>query len=241
MFSFNFLIFSLSFTPNRCSSSIIKSPKSLNSTSLLSNLCVPITTSTSPSFNFLMTSSCSFLVLNLFSNSTLIANSSILVLNSSYCWFASIVVGTKYATCFWSITALNAARIATSVFPYPTSPHSNLSIGLLDSISFFTSAIHLNWSSVSWYGKLSSNCFCHGVSGENIKPWAFCLLAYSSIKSLATSFRLFFTLALVFSHSLLPNLFNRGSASPPPTYFLILSSISVGTYKTSSFLYFTLI
>ena len=28
------------------------------------------------------------------------------------------------------ITALNAALIATSVFPYPTSPHKSLSIGL---------------------------------------------------------------------------------------------------------------
>ena len=47
------------------------------------------------------------------------------------------------------------------------------------------------------YAKESSNCFCHGVSLPNIKPLAFCLLAYSSIKSLATSFKLFFTLAFV--------------------------------------------
>ena len=33
------------------------------------------------------------------------------------CWNASTVVGARYATCLPSITALNAARIETSVFP----------------------------------------------------------------------------------------------------------------------------
>ena len=131
---------------------------------MLSILCVPITISTPPSFNFFTTSSWYFLLLNLFSISTFIGNSAILSLNSSYCCCANTVVGTKYATCLWSITALKAALIATSVFPYPTSPQSNLSIGLWFSMSFFTSSIHLNWSSVSWYGKLFSNWLCHGVS-----------------------------------------------------------------------------
>ena len=43
-----------------------------------------------------------------------------------------------------TIAALNAALIATSVLPYPTSPHKSLSIGCGFSISFFTSCIHLN-------------------------------------------------------------------------------------------------
>ena len=163
---FNCFIFSLSLTPNLCSSSIIRNPRFLNSTSLLSNLCVPIIISISPSFNFLIISSCSFFVLNLFSNSILIGKSFILSLNASYCWFASIVVGTKYATCFWSIQALKAPRIATSVLPYPTSPQSNLSIGFGFSISVFSSCIALNWSAVSSYSKLLSNCFCHSVSFE---------------------------------------------------------------------------
>src|SRR6266487_1997787 len=50
-----------------------------------------------------------------------------------------MVVGASIAICLPSITALNAARIATSVFPYPTSPHSRRSIGLRDSMSDFTS------------------------------------------------------------------------------------------------------
>ena len=33
------------------------------------------------------------------------------------CWNARTVVGARNATCFPSITALNAARIATSVLP----------------------------------------------------------------------------------------------------------------------------
>ena len=242
IFVLNFFIFSLSLTPKRCSSSIIKRPKSLKLTSSLSSLCVPTTTSTSPNLSFFIISSCSFLVLNLFNNSTFIANSCILVLNSSYCWFASIVVGTKYATCFWSITALNAALIATSVLPYPTSPHKSLSIGCGFSISFFTSCIHLNWSSVSVYGKLSSNCFCQGVSGEKLNPFIFWRLAYSSIKSFATASKFFFTLLVVALHSFPPSLFSLGDElSPPPIYFLTLSKLFVGTYRMSSFLYLILI
>ena len=38
------------------------------------------------------------------------------------CCCASTVVGTSTATCLPSITALNAARMATSVLPKPTSP-----------------------------------------------------------------------------------------------------------------------
>ena len=45
--------------------------------------------------------------------------------------------------------ALNAALIATSVFPKPTSPHISLSIGTGDSISCFTSLVAFCWSGVS--------------------------------------------------------------------------------------------
>ena len=116
LFLYSF-IFSLSLTPNLCSSSIINRPKSLNSISLLNILCVPITISISPNFSFLMISCCSFLVLNLFKTSILTGKSCILSLKLLYCWSARTVVGTKYATCFWSMTALNAALIATSVLP----------------------------------------------------------------------------------------------------------------------------
>jgi len=51
------------------------------------------------------------------------------------CCSARIVVGTRTATCFPACTALNAARTATSVFPYPTSPTSSRSIGRARSMS----------------------------------------------------------------------------------------------------------
>ena len=142
-------IFSFAFTPKRCSSSIINSPRSLNSTSSLNILCVPTIISTSPNFSLFIISFCCFGVLNLFSTSTFTPKLLILSLNSLYCCSASTVVGARYATCFPPITALKAALIATSVFPYPTSPQSNLSIGLSVSISFFTSSMQRNWSSVS--------------------------------------------------------------------------------------------
>ena len=44
--------FSFCFTPNFCSSSITSRPRSLKPTSLLSSLCVPISTSTRPSRAF---------------------------------------------------------------------------------------------------------------------------------------------------------------------------------------------
>ena len=59
------------------------------------------------------------------------------------CWYAKTVVGTSTATCLLSATALNAARMATSVLPKPTSPHTRRSIGISRSISCFTSAVAL--------------------------------------------------------------------------------------------------
>ena len=53
------------------------------------------------------------------------------------CCSASMVVGTRYATCFPSCTALNAALMATSVFPKPTSPQIRRSIIFVLSISSF--------------------------------------------------------------------------------------------------------
>lgn len=126
-------------------------------------------------------------------------------------------------------------------FRYPTSPHKSLSIGFGFSISDFTSSIHLNWSSVSIYGNVSSNSFCHGVSFSNSNPCIFCLAAYSSIKFLATSLKFDFTLFFVFSQSFPPNLFILGAFSPPPIYFLILSNEFVGIYKISSPVYFIFI
>ncbi|MNY53333.1 hypothetical protein D3C86_1890790 [compost metagenome] len=60
--SFNF---SFTETPNFCSSSIIINPKSLNLTSLLTNLCVPMMISILPSANLAKVSLICFAVLNL--------------------------------------------------------------------------------------------------------------------------------------------------------------------------------
>ena len=60
-----------------------------------------------------------------------------------------MVVGTKTATCFPSVAALNAARIAISVFPNPTSPQISLSMIVWASMSFFTSKVAFSWSGVS--------------------------------------------------------------------------------------------
>ncbi|MBA7640727.1 hypothetical protein ES703_48398 [subsurface metagenome] len=46
-----------------------------------------------------------------------------------------MVVGASMATCFESSAALRAARNATSVLPYPTSPQTSLSMGFGVSIS----------------------------------------------------------------------------------------------------------
>ena len=52
--------------------------------------------------------------------------------------------GTRTATCLPSCTALNAARIATSVLPKPTSPQTRRSIGIGRSMSAFTSSMALS-------------------------------------------------------------------------------------------------
>ena len=59
-----------------------------------------------------------------------------------------------------SITALNAARMATSVLPYPTSPQSSRSIGVGDSMSRLMSVTADFWSGVRSYSKASSNSCC---------------------------------------------------------------------------------
>src|SRR5207249_4353859 len=48
-----------------------------------------------------------------------------------------------------SPTALKAARSATSVLPYPTSPATRRSIGRPASMSCLASSIALSWSAVS--------------------------------------------------------------------------------------------
>ena len=49
-------------------------------------------------------------------------------------------------------TEINAARIATSVFPNPTSPHKTRFIGFIRERSFFIDRMDSIWSGVSLYG-----------------------------------------------------------------------------------------
>ena len=140
----NFLIFSFCATPNLCSSSIINNPKFLKLISFCSNLCVPMITSIFPFAKSSKLACCSLLVLNLLKDCILTPNPAIRSLKVCRCCLAKIVVGTKTATCLPAKTALYAARIATSVLPYPTSPHSNLSIGLGFCISSFISLVAFN-------------------------------------------------------------------------------------------------
>ena len=57
------------------------------------------------------------------------------------CCSAKTVVGTSRATCLPSLTAINEARRATSVFPYPTSPHTSRSIEIFAFMSLYTSSM----------------------------------------------------------------------------------------------------
>ena len=117
MFVFNVFSFSLSFTPNRCSSSIIISPRFLKMTSFCRIRCVPIIMSISPLAIFEIIFFCSVGETNL--ESCAIVTGKFLKRSwlFSKCCSARIVVGARNATCFPPITALNAARIAISVFP----------------------------------------------------------------------------------------------------------------------------
>ena len=146
---FIFLIFSLCVTPNRCSSSIMRSPKSQKFTSWDKRRWVPMTMSTSPFPNFWSVSFCSEGLRKRESEPTTTGNCFNRSWNTLVCWSTKSVVGASTATCFLSMTALKAARMATSVFPYPTSPHTIRSMGFEEHISERISSMVLSWSGVS--------------------------------------------------------------------------------------------
>src|SRR5262249_43432186 len=171
-------------------------------------------------------------VLNRDSTRTFTGNCAIRSVNVAWCCWASSVVGTRIATCFPSCTALNAARTAISVLPYPTSPQITQSIGTDRSITAITWLIASSWSGVSTYGKASSNSRCHGVSGPNANPWALVRAAYSRISSPAISLTALRARPLVFAQSAPPSRFSAGFS--PPTYRVTWSKESVGTYSRSA-------
>ena len=171
---------SLCATPKRCSSSTTSRPRSSKCTSFESSRCVPMRISTFPSSTAATTFFCSAalrkrLIISIFTGKAAMRRR-----NVSKCWKTKIVVGARTATCLESHTALKAARMATSVLPYPTSPHSRRSIGAERSMSRLMSAMAMIWSGVSVNSKASSNSRCQGVSAEKAKPGAALRSAYNS-------------------------------------------------------------
>ena len=111
------LIFSLCVTPKRCSSSTTSSPRSRNCTSFDNSRWVPTSTSTFPAARSSSVAFCSAFVRNRLTMSMRTGNPAKRSRRVFRCWNASTVVGASTATCLPSMTALKAARIATSVLP----------------------------------------------------------------------------------------------------------------------------
>ena len=110
---------------------------------------MPTSTSTCPFATRFNTSRCSPADLYRDSDSTVKGYPANRSRNVRWCCSASTVVGTSTATCLPYSAALNAARIASSVFPNPTSPHTSRSIGLPAPMSRLIDDSAVSWSSVS--------------------------------------------------------------------------------------------
>ena len=116
-------------TPKRCSSSTISKPRSLYLTDALSSLCVPTTMSTLPSAKPLIAAVISLPLRKRLISIILTGHLLKRSVSVAKCCSASRVVGARMATCLPPVTAINAARKATSVLPKPTSPQTRRSIG----------------------------------------------------------------------------------------------------------------
>ena len=139
------MAFSVSFwrTPKRCSSSTMTKPKRSNFVSFDKSLCVPITMSASPEAMEASAVLISLVVLKRESSTIRTGQAAKRSFQVAACCSASNVVGAKIATCLPPITATKLARRATSVFPKPTSPQTNRSMGLPLVISPITAAMAL--------------------------------------------------------------------------------------------------
>ena len=140
---------SLWLTPKCCSSSTMRSPRSLNLIALPSSAWVPTTISIEPSVSPFLTRLSSLVETRREACATLTGKPLKRSAKVLACWRASKVVGTTTATCLPSSATANAARNATSVLPKPTSPQIRRSIGRPLSRSFRVAWIALSWSSVS--------------------------------------------------------------------------------------------
>ncbi len=143
--------FSASFwrTPKRCSSSMITRPRRVNFTSGESSLWVPITMSSVPSAMPLIALLISLPVRKRDSSAIFTGQSAKRSAKVCACCSASSVVGARIATCLPPMTAMKAARSATSVLPKPTSPQTRRSIGRPEVMSLMTLMMAAAWSGVS--------------------------------------------------------------------------------------------
>ena len=127
---------------------------------------------------------------------------------------------------------LNAALIAISVFPNPTSPQTSLSIGLPEHKSLLIWLIVLIWSEVS----VNSNCEENFSYSNELKwiisPLSKALFAATFIKSFAISLILFLILAFFFCQLLNPSLSNDTLSSDSP-YLDINSRFWIGINNLS--------
>ncbi len=83
-------------------------------------------------------------------------------------------MGARTITCLPPTAALNAARMAISVLPNPTSPQTRRSIGRGRSMSSYTASIARCWSGVSrWGNRRSSSATISSFSGK-AKPSTRC-------------------------------------------------------------------
>ena len=95
----SFFNLSLCSTPNRCSSSMIKSPRSLKLTSPLKRRCVPMSISIFPAFVRAIISLVSLGVLNRFNTSIQTGKSANRSVKVLLCCTLKTVVGVRTATC----------------------------------------------------------------------------------------------------------------------------------------------
>ena len=133
------------------------------------------------------------------------------------CCSQRTVVGTSTATCRPASTALNAARIAISVLPKPTSPQTRRSIGRARSMSRLVAAIAVSWSSVSSYGNCASNSRCQSLSPGYAMPFVAARAAWTRSSSPAKSRALSSASSFAFFQRRPPRVDSFGRVAPAPT------------------------
>ena len=181
--------------------------------------CVPITMSMRPAASPSTMSRCSRGLQKRLSRAMSNGNSAMRSRKVWKCCSARIVVGTSTATWYPLSTALNAARMATSVLPKPTSPHRSRSMGRGWRMSRLMASMDASWSTVSSYGNDVSNSCCHSESSANAIPGRAWRAAWISSISEARSTTAASAAAFCRTHVLPPMRASAGRLLVPPTYF----------------------